>query len=78
VVDITGHFDTKIAAIRAFGSQFYDPHSPEPPTYISSAEFWHFIVARARSMGHLVGAAFGEGFIAHGPLRVGSILYVLT
>jgi len=77
VVDISGYFDTKLAAIRAYGSQFYDPNSPEPDTYISSPQFWQQIEARCRMVGHLVGAEYGEGFIAPGPLRYDSLADLL-
>jgi bacillithiol biosynthesis deacetylase BshB1 len=62
VVDITEQWQTKEAAIRAFRSQFFDPNSSEPASYISSPEFLHFIEARAREMGHKIGVTYGEGF----------------
>jgi bacillithiol biosynthesis deacetylase BshB1 len=74
VVDITDHFDQKIAAIRAFTSQFYDPNSKEPETYISSSNFLDVIKARCQEMGHLIGVRYGEGFIAERPLRVDDLL----
>ena len=43
VVDITPYMDTKMAAIAAFSSQFYDPASTEPPTAISTPEFMEFV-----------------------------------
>jgi bacillithiol biosynthesis deacetylase BshB1 len=62
VVDITAHWDTKMAAIKAFRSQFYDPSSNEPETYISSPSFLKMIEARAVEFGHAIGAGYGEGF----------------
>ena len=62
VIDITEHWDAKEAAIRAFRSQFFDPNSNEPASYISSPEFLNFIEARAREMGHKIGVTYGEGF----------------
>jgi bacillithiol biosynthesis deacetylase BshB1 len=62
VIDITEHWSMKEAAIRAFRSQFFDPNSNEPASYISSPEFLHFIEARAREMGHKIGVTYGEGF----------------
>lgn len=70
VVDISDFFDTKMAAVKAFDSQFYNPESKEPQTYISSGDFLQFVEARSREMGHLVGATFGEGFLSDRPLRV--------
>ena len=62
VVDITAHWPKKEEAIRAFRSQFYDPTSPEPNSYISSPEFLEFIEARAKEYGHAIGVKYGEGF----------------
>jgi bacillithiol biosynthesis deacetylase BshB1 len=62
VVDISTQWDQKEAAIRAFKSQFFDPNSAEPASYISSPDFLHFIQARAMEMGHKIGVKYGEGF----------------
>lgn len=62
VVDISAHWETKEAAIRAFKSQFFDPNSSEPASYISSPDFLAFIEARAQEMGHKIGVKYGEGF----------------
>ncbi len=62
VVDVSEAWETKLAAIRAFKSQFFDPNSQEPETYISSPEFMKMIEARGKEYGHSVGAIYGEGF----------------
>ncbi|QHT72262.1 bacillithiol biosynthesis deacetylase BshB1 [Rhodocytophaga rosea] len=62
VVDITSYWEQKVAAIRAYKTQFYDPNSPEPNTYISSPEFVDFLSARAQEWGHSIGVKYGEGF----------------
>lgn len=62
VVDISAHWDQKESAIHAFKSQFFDPSSTEPASYISSPDFLHFIQARAMEMGHKIGVKYGEGF----------------
>jgi len=62
VVDISAYWEKKVESIKAFRSQFFDPNSSEPNTYISSPEFLKFLEARSREMGHLVGVEFGEGF----------------
>ena len=68
VVDVSAHFEAKLVAVRAFASQFYDPQSQEPETYIASQAFWEYHRARAQELGHFIGAAYGEGFVAGGPL----------
>ena len=70
VVDISAHWDQKESAIRAFKSQFFDPSSTEPASYISSPDFLHFIQARAMEMGHKIGVKYGEGFQSQGPMEV--------
>ncbi|WP_194976628.1 bacillithiol biosynthesis deacetylase BshB1 [Aquiflexum lacus] len=62
VVDITDFWEMKIASIKAFKSQFYDPENKEPSSFISSEEFLDFIEARAREFGHSINVKFGEGF----------------
>ena len=70
VVDITGYWERKLASIRAYKSQFYDPNSKEPESYISSKPFWKFMEGRARELGHWVGGEFGESFISETVLKV--------
>jgi bacillithiol biosynthesis deacetylase BshB1 len=70
VVDISAHWDQKEAAIRAFKSQFFDPNSTEPTSYISSPDFLNFIQARAMEMGHKIGVKYGEGFQKQGSLEL--------
>mgnify|MGYP006268500165 CR=1 FL=1 len=82
VIDITDFWEQKKQAILAYGSQFYNPDQAqggddEPETYISNADFWHFLEARARKTGHQVGATFGEGFLSETPLHVQSPLDLL-
>ena len=62
IVDITPHWKKKEEAIRAFRSQFYDPNSNEPNSYISSPEFLEFLEARSKEYGHAIGVKYGEGF----------------
>ena len=62
IVDISAHWDTKVASIMAFKSQFYDPASQEPASFISSPEFLPFIESRSRELGHRIMVKYGEGF----------------
>lgn len=62
IFDITDFWDTKVASIMAFKSQFYDPTNQEPASFISSPEFLPFIESRAREFGHRILAKYGEGF----------------
>ena len=73
VIDITKFYDKKIEAINCFKSQFYDPKSKEPKSFISSKEFMNFINSRAIEMGHSIGAVYGEGFISENKLQINSL-----
>lgn len=72
VVDITPYWEQKIAAIKAYKSQFFNPDdaSDEPQSYISGETFLTFLEARTREHGHHIGATFGEGFISRRMLGV--------
>jgi N-acetylglucosamine malate deacetylase 1 len=62
VVDISAFWDIKVESIKAFKSQFFDPESTEPESFISSPEFMDFIEARAKEFGHSINVKYGEGF----------------
>jgi N-acetylglucosamine malate deacetylase 1 len=74
LVDVTSHWDKKIASIHAFGSQFYNPDwKNEPQTYISSPDFIQVIEARAREFGKSIGVKYAEGFISRKILGVDNL-----
>lgn len=62
IVDITAHWETKVNAVKAFKTQFFDPSSKEPQTYISTPEFMNMVESRAIELGHAIGVKYGEGF----------------
>jgi len=70
ICDISAHMEEKMAAIRVFKSQFFDPKSKEPNTYISNPDFLKLIEARSREWGHRIGVSFGEGFVQRQSLGV--------
>ncbi len=76
IVDVSGHIETKMKAIAAYASQFYDPASTAPETPISSKNFTESVAYRARDLGRLVGVEYGEGFTVERCIavdRLGSI-----
>lgn len=77
VVDVSEFWHIKEAAIRAFKSQFFDPNSKEPNSYISSPEFLDFIKARCSEMGHKIGVKFGEGFTKTKMIPVNNLFDIL-
>lgn len=75
VIDITPFYQQKMKAVAAYSSQFNSPDtSKDPETYISSSDFWNFLEARSRTMGHKIGVTHGEGFVSEAALKVNSVL----
>ncbi|MFN2442662.1 MAG: bacillithiol biosynthesis deacetylase BshB1 [Thermoanaerobaculia bacterium] len=74
VVDVTRSFAKKMKAIRAYGSQFHDPESNEPLTFIAKEGFLPMIEARARHFGALIGKDFGEAFVTRQPPQVDDLV----
>lgn len=62
LIDISPFIDKKMEAIRAFQSQFFDPKSKEPETYISKADFFDTLMFRAQELGKMIGVKYAEGF----------------
>jgi len=73
IIDITPYMETKIEAVKAFKTQFYNPDLDEPSTYISSPEFFESVIGRAREFGKSIGATYGEGFTSRKLLGVESL-----
>lgn len=61
-VDVSPFFDKKIEAVRAYKTQFHNPDSKEPDTFISSPEFLDFIKARGSHFGVPLGVSYAEGY----------------
>lgn len=62
IVDVTEYFDTKMKAVNAFGTQFFNPDSKEPETFISQPGFLTLLEARAQHYGFLIRKKYGEPF----------------
>jgi bacillithiol biosynthesis deacetylase BshB1 len=63
IVDISDTLDAKMDAIKCYKSQFHDPESNEPISYIAQQGFLESIMARASLLGKRIGVRYGEGFI---------------
>ncbi|MBK5259484.1 MAG: bacillithiol biosynthesis deacetylase BshB1 [Thermoanaerobaculia bacterium] len=70
VVDVTAAWKTKMRAIAAFKSQFHDPKSKEPQTFISDPGFLQMIEARGKHFGALISRPYGEAFVTKQPPRI--------
>ncbi|KOS07949.1 GlcNAc-PI de-N-acetylase [Flavobacterium akiainvivens] len=73
VVDVTGYIDTKVAAVMAYKSQFYDPNSAEPVTPIATKNFQESILYRAANLGRLINTEYAEGFTVERYVAVSSL-----
>lgn len=62
IIDITDEFNQKMESIKSYSSQFFNPDSKEPPTFISDRKFIEYLEARARFYGFQVGTEYGEPF----------------
>ncbi len=70
IVDVTEVWEQRMDAVRAFKTQFYDPNSKEPETYLSSPDFIDALTARARLLGKRIGVKYGEGFLSKKALGI--------
>lgn len=72
-VDVSESFDQKMEAVLAYKSQFYNPESKEPATYISSPIFLENVKARAINFGYPIGCRYAEGFLVKQPIGLSDI-----
>lgn len=70
IVDVSEVWEQRMEAVRAFKTQFYDPNSKEPETYLSSPDFIDALTARARLLGKRIGVKYGEGFLSKKALGI--------
>ncbi len=73
IVDISAYWQKKMESVKAYKSQFYDPASKEPETFISSEGFMKLLEARGVELGHSIGVQYGEGFTVRRTVGVHSL-----
>jgi N-acetylglucosamine malate deacetylase 1 len=73
IVDVSDYWDVKMKAVLAYKSQFFDPSSNEPSTFISSPQFLKMIEARGVEYGQIIGVPYGEGYTVRKSLGVNSL-----
>lgn len=73
IIDISDFWETKMNSVRAFKTQFYDPNSSEPETFISNPGFMKLLESRAQEFGYSIGAKYGEGFTIRKAIGVNSL-----
>ncbi|MBV9216918.1 MAG: bacillithiol biosynthesis deacetylase BshB1 [Acidobacteria bacterium] len=78
IVDISDFLTTKMEAIRAHASQFYDPNSKDPETRLTAKGFLDELENRSRHFGSMIGVAAGEPFYVREALNVDDPVALLT
>ncbi len=73
LVDISSVYDKRMKSILAYGSQFYNPRSKDPETFLSQKPFLDFVESRARHYGGRIGVAFAEPFYSEEMLGLHSL-----
>lgn len=73
VVDVTDFWDVKMKSVLAYKSQFHDPSSIEPSTFISSPQFLKMVEARAIEYGQIIGVQYGEGYTVRKAVGVNTL-----
>ncbi len=73
IVDITDVWQQRLQSIMAYTTQFHNPESTEPQTYISSPEFLESVSARARMLGKRIGVQFAEGFLSKKSIGINNL-----
>lgn len=62
IIDISETYEDKMKAIKCYSTQFFDPKSIEPETFISTPNFMKFVQSRAQIYGFRIGRDYGEPF----------------
>ena len=70
IFDISETFETKMKAVLAYDTQFHNPESKEPETFISQPIFLQFLEARAKYFGFKIGKNYGEAFFSEEELEL--------
>jgi len=72
IVDISATHETKVAAIRAYSTQFYTPGASieGPQTLLVSPDCWEGQEARWQHWGRMIGVRWGEAFWLREPPHV--------
>jgi bacillithiol biosynthesis deacetylase BshB1 len=78
IVDVSETYETRVAAMSAFRSQFYDPKNHEPGTVLSSPDFMDMVRTRLEYYGDRIGVKYGEPFFSPAPVAVGDIFSLNT
>jgi N-acetylglucosamine malate deacetylase 1 len=74
VVDISEVWEQKRAAVMCYRSQFAS-EGGEPATALSGGDFLELLDVRGRWFGAMIGARYGEPYLARGPVPLTGLPY---
>jgi N-acetylglucosamine malate deacetylase 1 len=85
IVDVTPVFAERMEAISAFASQFAnrgknatDDAKQEPQTFLTQANFFDWLIARASVYGGIIGTQYAEPFWSQEPLGTQDLFSLVT
>jgi bacillithiol biosynthesis deacetylase BshB1 len=70
LIDISDVFETKLAALRAYKSQLFNPQYEGAATFVSSEAFWNSIRVRAEYWGARIGVKYAEPIYSDAPIAL--------
>lgn len=70
LIDISDVFETKLAALRAYKSQLFNPQYEGAATFVSSEAFWNSIRVRAEYWGARIGVKYAEPIYSDSPIAL--------
>jgi bacillithiol biosynthesis deacetylase BshB1 len=73
IVDVSDVWEEKLQSVMAYTTQFHNPESNEPQTYISGPGFMEAVTARGRLLGKRIGVSFAEGFVSKKNIGIDSL-----
>ncbi len=74
VVDVSDYYEKKLSAIEAYRSQFHDPSSREPKTFISHPDFLARMEGIHRYFGSLIDVKLGEAFFVREAMKIDDLV----
>jgi bacillithiol biosynthesis deacetylase BshB1 len=70
IVDITGYYDKKMEACRAYKSQFYGKYSNSKKTFINTRFFQELIESRDKCYGLKIRTEYGEPYFIYDDIKM--------
>jgi bacillithiol biosynthesis deacetylase BshB1 len=73
IIDISDVYDIRVEAVKAHKSQFFNPDSTDPETFLSQKSFLDFMETRMKYYGQQIGVKYGEPFFSVEPIGVNDL-----